>query len=162
MKVHKIKTCFCERSLLLALSLAFSGFIIAVNYIWVLKNITPPAWDQAWYLYHSKLLYKALTQDGLMGLAKSIPLCTPDKAPLLPIMTLPFYLIFGNNEISALISPFPYILLMSYFLFRFVEQLRNTRAAFISVLVVQTMPMFFILSKDFLVDYGTKHPSAVI
>ena len=143
-----------ERNLLLTLSFIFSGFIVAMNCLWVFKNSTPPAWDQAWYLYHSKLLYKALTNDGLMGLAKSIPLCTPDRAPLLPILTLPFYLVFGDNEISALVSAFSFIPLMSCFLFRFVEKIRNARAAFVSVLVVQTMPLFFILAGDFYVDYG--------
>lgn len=144
-----------RENLYLILILLFSLALIAVNYIWVTRDIAPPPWDQAWYLETSENLYQALREDGVFGLVKSFShALNGAKAPLISILPLPFYLLFGNSELSAMCVNFSFLLLLSYFLFRLVEFISNKKVAFLSVLITQTMPLFIGINRQFYVEYG--------
>ncbi len=133
----------------------FSFIIIIINYIWLINNKTPPPWDQAWYLQTSEILYKSWTKGGIISLLGSFSQAMGIKAPLLSILPLPFYLIFGNSELSAMYVNIVFFLLLSIYLFLLVEVISNNKKiAFLSVIITQTIPQFYALNRQFFVEYG--------
>lgn len=133
----------------------FSMALIVINYVWIKRDIAPPPWDQAWYLQNSEILYHTWVKEGIFGLLRAFShALNGAKAPLISILPLPFYLLFGNSEISAMFVNFVFLLVLSYFLFRLVEVISNKRIAFLTVLITQTMPLFIGLNRQFLVEYG--------
>lgn len=139
----------------LSLIFLFSFSLIIVNYIWVKSDIAPPPWDQAFYLEHSQYLYHNWVKDGFIGLLKTFAhALNGNKAPLISLIPLPFYFIFGNSEMVSMFVNFFFLLLLSYFLFRLVEHISNQRVAFLSVLITQTVPLFVGLNRQFFVEYG--------
>lgn len=133
----------------------FSLVLVAVNFLWIKKDVAPPPWDQAWYLENSQIIYHSWIKDGVWGLLNSFSHALNGvKAPLISILPLPFYLLLGNSEMAAMFVNFSFLILFSYFLFRLVKAVSNEKVAFLSVLITQTMPLFVGLNRQFLVEYG--------
>ncbi|MEK6795000.1 MAG: glycosyltransferase family 39 protein [Spirochaetota bacterium] len=137
------------------LSLAVTGILIIINFVWLRADMTPPPFDQAWYLETSQRLYSALVKDGIFGCFIAFTKALGGiKAPLLTALPLPFYLIFGNHQLAAMCVNFMFMLILTHSVFRIGEHYFGERAGFIAALVIQTMPMVYALSRQFFMEYA--------
>lgn len=61
------------------------------------RNAAPPSWDDAWYLEVSFRLWSALKSSPL-GFARAYAEAFRIKAPLIAVVPLPLYAVFGTGE----------------------------------------------------------------
>ncbi|MFA5894320.1 MAG: glycosyltransferase family 39 protein [Candidatus Shapirobacteria bacterium] len=132
----------------------FSILLVAINIYWTKRDTALPSYDQSWYLENSIHIYNSYKSEGLSGLSKSyVNAFSGQKAPLLSLLPLPFYLILGPKENAAMIVNWVSLLLLNYYLFLLVRKLVNIKVALISVFITQTMPLFYALNRQFYVEY---------
>lgn len=129
-------------------------FFLASNIIWIKENQAPPMWDQSHYLLHSDILYHTLTKEGVIPFAKAFTNAIKTKAPLITILPIPFYLLFGDNETSALFVNLAFIILGSCFMYKLAVLISGPRAGLLSVFILNTFPLIFAMSREFFVEYG--------
>jgi 4-amino-4-deoxy-L-arabinose transferase-like glycosyltransferase len=133
---------------------ALVTLLAAVNVYYFHRSQTPTFWDDASYLRGSLELYDALTDKGRPGLASAFAHLYGNKAPLICVFPVPVYLIFGREYDPRCLVGIAFLILMSVYLFRLGECLWSSREGLLAVAILQTMPLFYGLSRQFLVDYG--------
>jgi len=129
-------------------------FFAAANAIWVLQDKAPPMWDQAGYLEASEVLYHTLTEKGIGPFVNAFISILKIKAPLIAALPIPFYILFGNSYASALYVNIFFITLGGVYLYRLGRLMYGEKEALLSVFVLNTFPLIFGLSREFLVEYG--------
>lgn len=131
----------------------FFAFVYSLLIMW---NKIPPAWDEAWYLSTSVRLYRNLVLGNLFIFLKAFSQAFGgDKAPLISILPIPFYLIFGTSYISAMLVNISLVIILSLFTFKLVNYIeKNNFAALYSIIIVNTMPLFHNFARQFMVEYG--------
>lgn len=92
-------------------------------------------WDQSQYLESSVMLYQALSKKGLVSLLTAFSNMMDTKTPLITILPIPFYLIFGNNYESALCVNLIFLILSSVYLYKLTNLLSNEKAVLFSVFI---------------------------
>src|SRR5260370_25977633 len=133
---------------------ALVTLLAAVNLYYFHRSQTPTFWDDSSYLTGSLNLYDALTDRGIPGFATAFAHLYGNKAPLICALPIPIYLIFGREYDPRCLVGIGFLILMSIYLFRLGECLWSPREGLLAVAIVQTMPLFYGLSRQFLVDYG--------
>jgi 4-amino-4-deoxy-L-arabinose transferase-like glycosyltransferase len=133
---------------------AFVTLLAAVNIYYFHRSRTPTFWDDSSYLTGSLNLYDALTDKGIPGFAVAFAHLYGNKAPLICALPIPIYLIFGRDYDPRCLVGIGFLILMSVCLFRLGECLWSPREGLLAVVIVQTMPLVYGLSRQFLVDYG--------
>jgi len=129
-------------------------FFGILNIVWVYINQTPPMWDQALYLYCSEILYNTLLNKGIHEFLRLCLEILNDKAPLITILPLPFYIILGNSyKVALLVNLFFYIIANVYF-FKLSKYFTNHIGALASVFVFNSFPIIFGLLREYLVEYS--------
>ncbi len=128
--------------------------MVVANIVWIGINTVPPMWDQSHYLYISQLNYSALCDGGFPALLKAFLVNLQIKAPLITVLPIPLYLIFGNSYTNALYVNLVFVILGGFFIFKVGMIAYGRRAAVLSVIVFNTMPLIIGLSREFLVEYG--------
>ena len=131
--------------------LAVAGFVLA-NMVWLHFDRLPPAWDQSAYLDGGEVLYRALTQGGLLGLLKALTIVNGAKAPLLSLLPLPLYLVFGHTYHVALGVNLVLMAVSSYYVYHLAERFRSRRAGVLAVVILNLFPLVAGLSREFLVE----------
>ena len=129
-------------------------FFAAANIIWIHIDTAPPSWDQAHYLFKSEMYYHTLIEDGVVSFFKSFPDIFKTKAPLITVMPIPFYFLFGNNDTSALYVNVLFVILAGYYLFRLGLLIAGRKEAIMSVFILNTFPLILGLSRQVYVEYG--------
>jgi len=129
-------------------------FFLSANLIWFKLDQAPPSWDQSHYLMAGEGIYKALTKDGIIAATKAFSNELTTKAPLITILPIPFYLLLGEHYTSALLVNVVFLFLCSYCLFKLVALISGKNEALLSVFVLNTFPLVFAMSREFLVEYG--------
>lgn len=134
--------------------LIISVIFISLNAVWFSLDVAPPSWDQSWYLETSVRFYNALRYEGLRSFNDSyIHALGGIKAPLISLLPIPFYYIFGPGEHSAMLVNWSLILISNLLIFAFVYELTKDKTiSIISVLVTQTFPFVYGLSRQFFVE----------
>lgn len=89
-----------------ALSIASAGAALAASAWHIARNAAPPAWDDAWYLELSFRLWTALRQGPLEFAAAYVD-AFKVKAPLISLVPLPLYALFGPGERTAVWANLP-------------------------------------------------------
>jgi 4-amino-4-deoxy-L-arabinose transferase-like glycosyltransferase len=74
-----------------------AAFALAASAWHLARNATPPSWDDAWYLETSFRLWTAL-RSGPLVFARAFEDALHIKAPLLALLPLPLYGLFGMGE----------------------------------------------------------------
>jgi 4-amino-4-deoxy-L-arabinose transferase-like glycosyltransferase len=128
--------------------------LVAVNLYYFHRSQTPTYWDDSSYLKGSLELYDALTDKGIPGFASTFAHLYGNKAPLICVFPVPIYLIFGRDYDPRCLVSIGFLILMSVYLFRLGACLWSPREGLLAVAILQTMPLFYGLSRQFLVDYG--------
>ncbi len=128
--------------------------LIAVNGYYFFRSQSPTYWDNSSYLLGSLTLYDALTDHGVWGFATAFSHLFGDKAPLISAFPIPVYLLVGRGADPRFLVGAGFLIVMSVYLFWLGERLWSPREGLLTVIILQTMPLMYGLSRQFLVDYG--------
>ncbi|NCA71134.1 MAG: hypothetical protein EOM91_13725 [Sphingobacteriia bacterium] len=138
-----------------ALILAVMIFtFMLVNLVWFHLDQAPPMWDQSHYLMASEQLFSTLSNEGWRAFFSAYTNILGAKAPLITVLPLPLYSLFGHSYDSALYINLVLILICGLYLYRLTAEIVDEQAALISVFILNTMPLAFAMSREFLVEYG--------
>jgi 4-amino-4-deoxy-L-arabinose transferase-like glycosyltransferase len=129
-------------------------FFVSMDFIWFRMNQVPPWWDQAQYLRDSLNLYDKLTNEGVRSFYNAFTDTGKTKAPLISVVPIPFYLLFGKTYISALSANLLFIILGSYYFYKFGALISTKRDALLGVFILNLFPLILGMSREFLVEYG--------
>src|SRR5258708_21121633 len=128
--------------------------LAAVNFYYCHRSQNPTFWDDSYYLRGSLELYDALTDKGISGFASAFAQLYGSRAPLICVFPIPIYLMFGREYDPRSLVGIGFLVLISVYLFRLGARLWSPREGLLAVAIVQTMPLVYGLSRQFLVDYG--------
>jgi 4-amino-4-deoxy-L-arabinose transferase-like glycosyltransferase len=129
-------------------------FFVSTNLFWFSNDFAPPMWDQSHYLLTSEQLYHTLTSKGVFSFFTAYMDAMQTKAPLITVLPIPFYLIFGDAYSSALYVNLLFIIVGSIYLYKFVSLVSSKESALLSVLILNSFPLTFAMSREYLVEYG--------
>lgn len=132
-----------------ALGLGATGWHIS-------RNVAPPAWDDAWYLEVSFRLWSALKTSPL-AFAREYLSAFRIKAPLISLIPLPLYALFGPGERTAVWANLPLAALAAWAWSRAAgewwrEHPRGRDAAVLGGALTALVPLVYGLSRIFFVE----------
>ncbi|MBI5631793.1 MAG: glycosyltransferase family 39 protein [Elusimicrobia bacterium] len=134
-----------------AAALGVCALVLAGNAWHILHHKAPPAWDDAWYLENSFRFYYALKQS-MAAFAWEYVVSFKIKAPLISVLPLPFYWLFGPGERAALWVNQLALSLCWVFCYKIGRKLYGEKAGLLSVIFAALMPMLYGLSRIYLVE----------
>ncbi len=137
-----------------ALLALFTAYLLWVNRSYNIANTRPPTYDDAWYLESSLHFYHQLTNEGFKAFLSAYASSFRTKAPLISVLPIPFYLLFGTGYQTALLVNSLFVVIANLFLFLLVRRLFSPGIALAAVAFYQTMPLAYGLSRTFFPDYG--------
>lgn len=138
--------------LVLVISILF--LITLVDCYWIVKNTSPPGWDDASYLGASELIYQS-ANDGIVSFLGTSINVLQRRPPLIAYAAFPIYFVFGSSSPKiALVENLVWLLLFYFFFFLLVKDKFDQRVAIMSVLITATMPLFYGLLRHFFVEFG--------
>lgn len=154
-KIHMIglMSKICSDRYVLPLTCIIVFFVIT-NIIWIRLDVAPPMWDQSQYLEGSKVLYRTLVKEGVVSFLTAFSETFKNKAPLIGALPIPFYILFGEGFKSALLMNLAFLVLSSCYLYRLCLLISGKKEAILSVFILNSFPLVFSLSREFLADYG--------
>jgi hypothetical protein len=126
---------------------------IAANIIWISRNRAPMFWDPADYLALSQKYQIHLQQDGLDGLRQAYVNLDKTRAPLLPVLALPFYKIFGNELAAAMCVNYLAIVVLCLSIYGIGSLIRDRWLGLIAAYLTMLTPALFGLSRTFFVEF---------
>ncbi len=129
-------------------------FFIAGNLVWFQLDLAPPMWDQSHYLAASEHLFRTLKEQGLVSFYHAYTNTFGTKAPLVTVLPVPFFYLFGNTYQSALYVNLAFILICSLYLYKLASFIADKKAALLTVFILNTFPLTFAMSREVLVEYG--------
>ena len=129
-------------------------FFVSTNLIWFTMDQVPPWWDQAQYLRESVNLYDKLTNEGVLSFYNAFTDAMKERAPLIAVVPIPFYLLLGKKYISALAANLLFIILGNFYFYKLGALVSKKRDALVGVFILNLFPLIFGLSREFLVEYG--------
>lgn len=125
-----------------------------MNLLWFKMDQAPPRWDQAYYLKGSLILYDKLTNEGILPFYNAFTDAIKEKAPLVAVVPIPFYLLLGKKYISALAVNLLFIILGSCYFYKLGALISKKREALLGVFILNLFPIIFGLSREFWVENG--------
>lgn len=128
--------------------------LIGANVYWETHNTTPPPWDQATYLETAANFSNSLVTYGPVNLLRVFSGSLGTKAPLIALLPLPAFVIFGPDAATALLFMNFLVILMNVFLFFLFKEISDRRTALLGVVLTASMPLIYGLSRQFLVEYS--------
>jgi 4-amino-4-deoxy-L-arabinose transferase-like glycosyltransferase len=137
-----------------ALLAVFTVYLLAGNRSYHILDQRPPTFDDAWYLETSLQFYNRLTRSGFIDFLSAYASSFRTKAPLISVLPLPFYLLFGTRYHTAILVNFLFIAIANLYLFLLGRRLFSAGVGLAAVIFYQTMPLVFGLSRVFMADYG--------
>ncbi|MDP8983090.1 MAG: glycosyltransferase family 39 protein [Acidobacteriota bacterium] len=143
-----------SRRLLIAGLAVIVTLLAAVNVYYFHLSQTPTFWDDSSYLIGSLDLFDALTSKSIPGFATTFAHLYGNKAPLICVFPVPIYALFGREYDPRCLVGIAFLILMSIYIFRLGECLWSSWEGLLAVVIAQTMPLLYGLSRQFLVDYG--------
>ena len=128
--------------------------LAAVNAYYFHRLRTPTFWDDSSYLSGSLVLFDSLRDHGVAGFVQTFAHLFGNKAPLICALPVPLYAVFGTDFDPRFLFGIGFLVLMSIYVFRIADSLWSPREGLLAVVILQTMPLMYGLSRQFLVDYG--------
>ena len=125
------------------------------NYIWIKDNLShiPPPWDQSFYIYMGLNEYDALMNGNIHGFIKTIIRQAPNLAPLFPVTTVPFFILFGPGIHTAYLANSLYLFILLVSLFLITDRLAGRTAAMFSIFLAVTFPAIITYSRDYMFEF---------
>jgi hypothetical protein len=139
-----------------AASVAAAGLAFGATAWHIARNAAPPAWDDAWYLEVSFRLWSALKASPL-AFAREYLSAFRIKAPLISLMPLPLYALFGPGERVAVWANLPLAALAAWAWHRAAHEWwrdhpRGRDAAVLGGALTVLVPLSYGLSRLFFVE----------
>ena len=134
--------------------LAIVLFFTIANIYWFNRDTAPPLWDQVAFLYTSEDLYQTLIKEGFIPFLDAFTEALKIKPPLISIFPIPFYFLFGNEYQSALYVNLLFLAITSYYMMKLGTLVSGRTEALVSVLILNTFPLVFAMSREFLAEFG--------
>ena len=139
-----------------AVSVSAAGLVLAATAWHIARNAAPPAWDDAWYLEVSFRLWSALKSSPL-AFARTYLSAFRIKAPLISLIPLPLYAVFGPGERVAVWANLPLAALAAWAWSRAAgewwrEHPRGRDAAALGGALTLLVPLAYGLSRLFFVE----------
>ncbi len=123
--------------------------------IWIKLNTAPPMmWDDAGYLIHSLNNYYALIDKGIMEFTRVFTKIIIFHPPLITILPLPFYFLFGKSTFSSLLVYTFFIIIFCIYLFLLTRKIFNKRVALLAVAITSLFPLTYGLWRQFMIEFG--------
>ena len=132
----------------------FTAYLLLVNRDYYRADTQVPSYDEAWYLETSLHLYHRLTGNSLGEFWDSYKTAFGVKAPLLAVLPLPFYLIYGAGPYAAMLVNSFFIAVANLYLFLLARRWFSPEIGLAAVVFYQTMPLACGLSRNFMTEYG--------
>ncbi len=132
----------------------FTGCLLLANYKYQVADRRPPTFDDAWYLETSLYFYHRLTHGGFIDFLSAYAASFRTKAPLISVLPIPFYLLLGPRQHTAMLVNFAFIAVSSLYLFLLGRRLFSPAEGLAAAVFFQTMPLAYGLSRVFMADYG--------
>jgi len=130
-------------------------FFLGTTALWVSLDRSPGAWDDAWYLTNSLVLYDTLIDHGPIAYWKKFLDALEFKAPLIAVLPTPLYRLFGRHSRVAYGVNLVFMALLFGAVYRLARRYGSPRAGLVAVYVTATMPLLYGLSRQYLVEYGS-------
>lgn len=139
----------------IAFLFVFSLLLTFMNYLWINKNLAnvPPPWDAAAYMNLSLNDYDVLRGGDLLQGIKTVLKQAPSQAPLFPLTSTPFYMLFGPDITIAYLTNFIYLFILFSSVYFITEGLAGKKAGFLSFFLVATFPAVIAYSRDYLFEF---------
>jgi len=119
-------------------------FICGITYI---RGGAPdPTFDDAWYLETAYRIYDSAS-EGLGGFLASYTGALKIKAPLIAVIPLPFFALFGRTLEAALIAQLLATIIAGYYCFRLGRRMFSTSVGALSAAIYLTMPLTYGMSR---------------
>ncbi len=131
----------------------FVLFLLGTTAIYIKKHTQVPSYDPSWYLEYSEIFYHDLTEHGAKAFARDFITSFRIKAPLISVLPIPFYPIFGNSENTAYIPLMLCIIIFNLYLFKLVKHFRSEKEAAFACVIASTFPVVFAMTREFFVEY---------
>ncbi|HYM12775.1 MAG TPA: glycosyltransferase family 39 protein [Bryobacterales bacterium] len=132
----------------------FTLYLLWVNNSYYHANTRTPTYDEAWYLETSLHLYHRLTRGSLAEFLEAYRHAFGVKAPLISVLPLPLYLLFGTSYPSALLVNSFFLVIINIYLFLLARRLFSAEVGLAATVFYQTMPLACGLSRAVLTEYG--------
>jgi urease gamma subunit/cbb3-type cytochrome oxidase subunit 3 len=126
---------------------------IAADIVWTSLNRAPAFWDPADYLALSQKYQVYLKSQGLDGLWWAYGNLEVSRAPLLPILALPFYMALGNHQASAMCVNYLAIIVLCVSIYGIGRLIRDRWLGVIAAYLTMMTPALFGLSREFFVEF---------
>src|SRR5688500_18592464 len=110
----------------------------------------PPTFDDAWYLEVSYRLFHALREGRLAEFGSLYANAFRLKAPLISVLPLPFYVLFGPSQDAACLVNLAALAALGWYVFRLGTRLGGEAVGALAVALAMTFPMLAGLSRRFL------------
>ncbi len=124
---------------------------IAANTVWVSRNRAPVYWDQAYYLARSQEYLLSLRKEGAGGLWDAYRGLERKRAPLLPILAVPFYGLLGNSQASAMCVNHLALIVLCVSVYGIGRQVGDRWLGLTAAYLTMLCPALFGLSREFFV-----------
>ena len=127
---------------------------------WINKDSSNPAWDQSWHAMISTNKYNQLlgktspTTKQLENVYPIFMFANNYYPPFYHISTIPFYVMFGNNYDSALLTNLFFLFVLIVSLFFIGNNLYNAEAGLVMSFIISTVPVYSLLMRDYLIDFS--------
>ena len=122
--------------------------------LWFIEDTAPPLWDQVAFLYTSEVLFQTLISEGVIAFFNAFTEALKIKPPLISVFPTPFYFLFGNEYQSALYVNLLFLAIASYYMVKLGALVSGRTEALVSVVILNTFPLVFAMSREFLADFG--------
>lgn len=132
------------------------GVFCAANLLWIHSNAAPPRmYDDAVYLTDSVRLFLTLHERGLTPFLRECAEATKGHPPMIKILPVPFYFLFGPGTASALYAYTLLIAVFCIYLFLLARVLfASDEIAILSVAMCAAFPLTYGMWRNIMAEFG--------
>ena len=131
--------------------------ICAANVLWIRINVAPPRmYDDAVYLTDSVKLFQTIQERGLAPFLRECAEATKGHPPMIKILPVPFYFLFGPGTASALYAYTLLIAIFCIYLFLLARELfHSEEIAIFAVIICTAFPLTYGMWRNVMAEFGT-------
>lgn len=116
------------------------------------RHLTPPSFDEAWYLEVSFRLWNTLSEFQLLDFVREYSTAFRFKAPLISLLPLPLYALMGPSYEAARLANLPAMGLLAASLYGLGRKFFSPAAGALAAALALALPMTAALSKIYFVE----------
>jgi 4-amino-4-deoxy-L-arabinose transferase-like glycosyltransferase len=131
--------------------------ICAVDVLWIRTNVAPPRmYDDSVYLADSVHLFQTAERRGLLPFLRECAHATKGHPPMIKILPVALYFLFGPGTAQALYSYTLLIPIFCIYLFLLARELLDSEeTAFLAVAMTTAFPLMYGMWRNVMSEFGT-------